>query len=49
MGLLVHTEDLFSDSQLVEMVNNPTTVPVCPVKNAETEKAMKPDDFSWES
>ena len=48
MGLLVHKEDLFSDSQLVELVNNPTQDPmVCPARDAETEEALQPGDFSW--
>ena len=48
MGLLVHREDLFSDSQLVELVNNPTQDPmVCPARDAETEEALQPGDFSW--
>ena len=48
MGLLVHREDLFSNSQLVELVNNLTQDPmVCPARYAETEEALQPGDFSW--
>ena len=48
MGSLVCGEDLYSNSQLVELVNNPTPDPVlCPVRPTETEKALQPKDFSW--
>ena len=41
MELLVCGEDLFSDSQLVELVNYPTQDPMlCPTRDAETEKAQ---------
>ena len=40
--------DLFSDSQLVAAVNNPTQDPVvCPAWDAETEEALQPVKFSW--
>ena len=48
MEPLVCGEGLFSDSQLVEMVNNLTPDPVCPARNVETEKALQPGDISWE-
>ena len=48
MGPLVCGEDLFSDSQLVDQVNNPTQDPVlCPARDAETERILQPEDFSW--
>ena len=48
MGLLVHREDLFSDSQLVELVNNPTQDPVlCSAKDADTEKTAA-SQLSWD-
>ena len=46
MEPLVCREDLFSDSQLVETVNNLTPDPVCPARNAETKKALQPGAFS---
>ena len=46
MELLVCREPLFSDSQLVEMVNNPNPNPMSPVMNIEMEKALQPGDIS---
>ena len=48
MGSLVFGEDLYSNSQLVELVNNPTPDPVlCPAIDAETKNALYPEGFSW--
>ena len=47
LGPFICRDDLFSDSQLVELVNYPTQDPVsCPARDAETEKALHPSDFS---
>ena len=46
MEWLVDGEGLFSNSFLVEIVNNLTPDPVCPARNAETGKALQPGDFS---
>ena len=47
MWPLVYGKDLFSDSQLVEVVNKPTQDPVlCPARDAETEKALQLGIFS---
>ena len=48
MGPLVCREDIFSDSQFVKLVINPTPDPVLgPARDAETVKALQPGDFSW--
>ena len=45
---LVCEEDLFSDLQLVDLVNIPTQDPVGPPAwDAETDKALQHHDFSW--
>ena len=47
MGLLVCGEDdIFTDSQLLEAVNNSTPDPV-PARDAETKKALQPEGFNW--
>ena len=46
--LVCREGDLFSNSQVMELVNNPTQDPVvCPAWDAETEEALQPGNFSW--
>ena len=49
LGSLVCGEDLFSNSQLVELVNVPTQGDPegPPARDAETERALQEDNFSW--
>ena len=43
----IFADSLFSDSQLVEAINNPNQDPVmCPTRDAETEKALQPENFN---
>ena len=46
--LLVCGKDLFSDSQLVDLVISPTQDPMePPPQEAENERALQKDNFSW--